>query len=267
MVQSMSCKKYYWLKLKDDFFSQPKIKKLRKIAGGDTYTIIYLKMQLLSIKTDGIIAFEGIEATFHEEVALTIDEDPENVSIAIGYLMSQGLIMEYENSFGLVETMGNIGSETQGAERVRRFREVKKALHCNADVTNCNADVQLCNTEIREKREEIREKREIESYTGEEIASSPKRARAARFTPPSISDISDYCRERRNAVDPERFFDHYESNGWMVGKTKMKDWKASVRNWERNERGSTNAEAGGNHRESQAGEFDEILKGTGILEI
>ena len=48
-------KKYFWLKLKDNFFNQKEIKKLRRIAGGDTYTIIYLKLQLLSIKKEGVI--------------------------------------------------------------------------------------------------------------------------------------------------------------------------------------------------------------------
>ena len=77
----MAEKRYYWLKLKEDYFNSPKIKKLRKIAGGDTYTIIYLKMQLLSIKNNGIIEFEKIEPTFQEELALKLDEDVENVSV------------------------------------------------------------------------------------------------------------------------------------------------------------------------------------------
>ena len=55
-----------------------------------------------------------------------------------------------------------------------------------------------------------------------------------RFTPPSIEDVQAYCKERNNNVDAERFIDYYTSNGWMVGKNKMKDWKASVRTWERN---------------------------------
>ena len=57
-------KKYYWLKLMKDFFTQPKIKKLRKIAGGDTYTIIYLKLQLLSIDSDATLEYQGIEENF-----------------------------------------------------------------------------------------------------------------------------------------------------------------------------------------------------------
>lgn len=56
-----------------------------------------------------------------------------------------------------------------------------------------------------------------------------------RFVPPSLSEIRDYCQEGRNNVDPEKFFDFYESKGWLVGKNKMKDWRAAVRNWERGE--------------------------------
>lgn len=54
-----------------------------------------------------------------------------------------------------------------------------------------------------------------------------------RFTPPSLEEVRDYCRDRGNAVDPGKFIDFYESKGWMVGKNKMKDWKAAVRTWER----------------------------------
>ena len=62
-------KKYFWLKLQKDFFESKEMKKLRKIAGGDTYTIIYLKMQLKSLKDDGILYYEGIEDNFADEVA------------------------------------------------------------------------------------------------------------------------------------------------------------------------------------------------------
>lgn len=54
-----------------------------------------------------------------------------------------------------------------------------------------------------------------------------------RFQKPSLEDVREYCDTRANDVDPEQFFDHYESNGWMVGKAPMKDWRAAVRNWER----------------------------------
>ena len=55
-----------------------------------------------------------------------------------------------------------------------------------------------------------------------------------RFTPPTLEDVKAYCEERNNNVDPQKWFDYYTANGWMVGKNKMKDWKASVRTWEKN---------------------------------
>ena len=59
-----------------------------------------------------------------------------------------------------------------------------------------------------------------------------------RFTPPSLEDVQNYCLERNNSVDPQAIIDFYESKGWMVGKNKMKDWKAAVRTWERNRNNS-----------------------------
>lgn len=66
-------------------------------------------------------------------------------------------------------------------------------------------------------------------------ADAPK---ASRFVKPTVDEVRAYCDERRNRVDPQTFLDHYESNGWRVGKNPMKDWKAAVRTWERNDLGS-----------------------------
>ena len=58
-----------------------------------------------------------------------------------------------------------------------------------------------------------------------------------RFTAPTLEDVKAYCEERKNNVDAERFIDYYTANGWKVGKNPMKDWKAAVRSWERNDFG------------------------------
>ena len=63
-----------------------------------------------------------------------------------------------------------------------------------------------------------------------------KEGKSRAFTAPSIEEISIYCRERNNGVDPQTFYDFYESKGWFVGKNKMKDWKAAVRTWEKREK-------------------------------
>lgn len=61
-----------------------------------------------------------------------------------------------------------------------------------------------------------------------------KRSLAPRFIKPTVEEVRAYCRERNNNVDAERFVDYYEANGWKVGKNPMKDWKATVRTWEKN---------------------------------
>ena len=119
-------KKYCWLKLKDNFFNQKEIKKLRKIAGGDTFTIIYLKMQLLSIKNGGILKFDGIESNLAEQLSYEIDEDVDNIQITLGFLTANKLIETLSNdTFLLPKAAESIGSESESAERVRRHRQKK----------------------------------------------------------------------------------------------------------------------------------------------
>ena len=56
-----------------------------------------------------------------------------------------------------------------------------------------------------------------------------------RFTPPSLEEVQAYCKERNKGVNAEKWYNHYTAKGWMIGKTKMKDWKAAVRTWEQDE--------------------------------
>lgn len=128
-------KRYYWLKLQDDFFKSKRIKKLRKIAGGDTYTIIYLKMQLLAMKNNGMLEYTGLESTFAEELALDLDEEPENVSVTINFLLSCGLLETNDNvEYFVPYAVENTGCEGAAAKRMREMR-ARKASQCYADVT------------------------------------------------------------------------------------------------------------------------------------
>lgn len=146
-------KRYYWLKLPEDFFRQKAIKKLRRIAGGDTYTVIYLKMLLLALKQEGKLFFEGVEDDFCDELALDLDEEPDNVKITIQFLIAQGLMQECaDNEYILPECTNLTGSEDPSAARVRAYRS-RKALQCNADVTECNVAVTSCNTEKEIEKE------------------------------------------------------------------------------------------------------------------
>ena len=95
--------------------------------------------------------------------------------------------------------------------------------------------------DTKHTKEKEKEKENILSSPNVEdsIARTPARK---RFTPPTLAKVTAYCRERQNAVDPQRFIDYYTANGWKVGKNSMKDWKAAVRTWEGKQRDSATAQ-------------------------
>lgn len=338
-------KKYFWLKLKSGYFDTKQIKKLRRMAGGDTYTIIYLKMQLKALSTGGVIQFTGLEPNVADEIALDLDENPDDVRMTLAFLDACKLIETSDNiNYLLPEVVENTGGESDSARRVREYREkhslpipkpdvksnaerqrayrAKKVceehahvprcedyenkkryngnyyicfkrdkckcaicgstenlcMHhidgydemkpensnankmvtlcrkCHSNVhagtqipdeilesigyydesnesnESCNGAVTTCNTEI-----EIDKEKEIEKDTERDIDNRAKPARKrVVFTPPTIEEVTAYCQERHNNIDPQMFMDYYESNGWMVGKNRMKDFKATIRRWEQN---------------------------------
>lgn len=84
---------------------------------------------------------------------------------------------------------------------------------------------------------EPKEKEKVNVKDKDKVKVKDKESVCTRFVPPTHQDVSDYCQEKGYTnVDIERFIDFYESKGWMVGKNKMKDWKAAVRNWNRSQR-------------------------------
>ena len=70
----------------------------------------------------------------------------------------------------------------------------------------------------------------------------------SRFTPPTLEQVSLYCFQRNNKVDAQRFIDFYESKGWLIGKNKMKDWKAAVRTWESKEQSTNTKQLASNEK-------------------
>lgn len=154
-------KRYYWIKLKEEFFTDKRIKRLRRISGGDTYTIIYLKLLLLSLKDEGKLYYDGVESDFIKELALTIDETDDDVMVTVNYLINQGLleVVTENDEYYLTEIPSLIGSETASTRRSRKSRELKM-LQCN---TNATHKQQKCNGEIEiEKDIEIDKEREGE---------------------------------------------------------------------------------------------------------
>lgn len=232
-------KAYYWLKLKKDFFDDPKILKIRSVAGGDTYTCIYLKLLLKSLDNDGVIFFDGIEPTIEAEIALKIREQEINVKAAMAIFESLGLLQKGEGEdVRLPEAASLSGKECDSAKRVREFRAKQKevkALHCNGAVTSGNENVTL----------ELEKEKELEKELETEEANASTCARACegekkptkRFQKPTLDELIAYKQKANlTLVDCEAFFDFYESKGWVIGKNPMKDWQAAMRNWDRTER-------------------------------
>lgn len=199
-------KTLYWLKLKTDFFTSKEIKKLRGIAGGDTYTIIYLKLMLLGLKDECKLYFEGIEDTLADELALELDEDPENVKVTLLYLLKMGLLEEINaDEMFLTRLPECIGKETDKAEfmRKKRARDKAEALEKSNNVTQALPDVTFCYTDIdKEKSKELEKSKDTDKPVPPEKASLIKEvieylnAKAGTAYKPTSKDTQKHIKAR-----------------------------------------------------------------------
>ena len=103
----------------------------------------------------------------------------------------------------------------------------------------------------------IEQSNNITSIKRESIEREPERKRVV-FAPPSVDDVKGYCQENGYKVDANRFVDFYESKGWMVGKNKMKDWKAAVRTWARSEKKEPKKDGFSNFKEREDTDWDAV---------
>ena len=239
-------KKYYWIRLNTDFFKSLAMKKLRRIAGGDTYTIIYLKLQLLSADSEGVLYYEGIENSFAEEIASLLDEDEENVKVTLQFLESVGLLEQKSaDEYLLTEVPFIVGSETDKAQLMRnkRARDKQNLLESSNNVTAELPPVTECYTE-REKEKEKRESREEKSRVDYELVARMYNDTCVSF--PHLTTLSD---ARKKAIkarlnkytieDLQRAFELAEASDFLKGN--------NGRNWSAN--------------------FDWIIKDTNIAKI
>lgn len=152
-------KRYYWLKLKDDFFNDRIIRKMRKLDNGLTYLFIYQRMLLMSLNDDGNLVFEGLEESMFEQLADELEEDVDMVRETIDFCVKYELLIIDGDVYYLTMFPELVGSECDSTDRVRKHRKLKAALHCNAEVTDGNelelaeiSPVTKCNTEIEKKK-------------------------------------------------------------------------------------------------------------------
>lgn len=219
-------KKYYYLRLKDNFFDSDELKILESMKDGYLYSNILLKLYLRSLKNDGKLVVNDRIPYNAEMLASVTGHQIGTVKQALSIFKDLGLIDVLENgAIYMLDIQNFIGRGSSEADRKREYRQ-----RIETDRTNVR--------QISDKTPpEIEIELEIEKESEIELDSSAKSTttKRKRFEKPTISDIEQYCIERNNNVNAEQFFDYYESNGWRVGKNSMKDWKAAVRTWERSE--------------------------------
>lgn len=126
------------------------MRRLRKISAGETYTIIYLKLLLLSLRDEGKLYFEKVDETFVKELALMLDETEDDIALTLHYLERVGLLeVVSEDEYFLTELPNLIGTETDWIAKKRRYREQRKALADRTMSSACLSDVrQEVDTEI-----------------------------------------------------------------------------------------------------------------------
>lgn len=229
----MSEKKFYWLKLKKDFFKRHDIKIIEDMENGKDYILFYLKLLCESVDHSGSLRFSDT-IPYSEKMLSTITGTNIDIVRSAMKVFTSLEIIEIldDQTIYMREVEKMIGGESDSAERVRRHRALKEAqsLQCNGVVTICNTDIDIEKDIDKEQEKEV---------CADESADTPQTKQVKRFSKPTVEEVAAYCKERNNNVDPQRFWDFYEAKGWKIGKSPMKDWKACVRTWEKDGQGKT----------------------------
>ena len=243
----MSEKRYYWLKLPKDFFKRHDIKYIESLPDGRDIAYFYLKLMTESIDHDGELRFSP-ELPYSNEMLASVTDTPiEIVKTSLEILEELKLVKISEDGTIVLEKVKTmVGYETKWAEKKRIYREQQRQKE----------DIVLdVSSQCPELSDKSKSKSKSKSYIEEKII---KEKSQSHFVPPTLSEIKSYCQERNNGVNPEKFFNFYESKGWMVGKNKMKDWKAAVRTWEKGDSNGTQQLTSGN-------EFTALLQQEGFV--
>lgn len=229
-----------WIKFKVGTFDGASFKRIKraKLADGTSYrdrlTAIWFELLDLAGKTndDGkLVDSQNLELPFdlenqYQDIAVMIDREPEEVKCAIAWFQKNKMIEIIDNVYCLanwakyqsIKSLDDVREQTK--KRVQKYRDKQKMLECN--VTS-NATETLSNAP-RNKNKEIEEEYKNPSSSKKECEE----------TIPTLEEIRKFIEEEEMQIDPVKFYNHYSSNGWMVGKDKINDWKAIARIWNEN---------------------------------
>lgn len=213
--------KNYWLKLREHFFEEDEMIFLQSQENGYKYLYLWQRLLLKCLKADdkescGFLRFNDKIPYRPDILAASFRMDVDTVRAGIAILQSMGLLDIMDDGTYYIEHVQRyFGRDDDSAERVRRHREKKKLLEAPHD-----KDIEI-------EKEEEKEGHRYSNVT----CNGYKRE---EFTPPAIEEIIAYMTERNSTgFTAEQFHDFYTMKGWMVGKNKMKDWRAAVRTWEK----------------------------------
>lgn len=245
----MAGKRYYWFKLKKDFFKRHDIRILESMQDGEKIVLFYLKLLCESVDHDGALRFSDTVPYTPQMLASVTGTELSVVTRALDILQElELLVIDKKSTMHMmnIENMFDSAVDNDNANRQRRYRQKKKAVteplrKVTDSVTKSNAGVTegvtKNNQSIELEKEldiELELEKELELSNKKKCAVEPaRRARtAAPFKKPTIEEVSEYCKERGNKVNPQAFCDFYEAVGWRIGNKPMKDWRACVRTWE-----------------------------------
>lgn len=218
--------KYYWLKLNKDFFKRHDTTIIESMPNGKDYIIFYLKLLCESIDHEGKLRFSE-EIPYNEEMLATITRTNVDVVRSAIKVFTQLNMIEVldDGTYFMSKVDKMIGFESEWAKKKRDYRETQEELK----------KLQVDNVPLMSyKREEIEKDKE------KVIKENNLKEKSSRFIAPTIEEIRNYCKVRNNNIDPEAFYNFYESKGWYVGKNKMKNWKCAIITWEKSRKPSFN---------------------------
>lgn len=204
--------------------NDPKIKALRRNYGLIGYAAYWIIVEMLREATDYKLPYKYY---IFEAIAEEINDD------SVDTEQVEKMINDFIKKFELLHSDG----EFFWSDSLLRRMDIKDQAHQTKSESGRLGGIKSGATRSSTKQNEapLQKNEANEAKEKEKINIKENKDLKNRyvFLTPTYEEVSAYCQERNNKVDPQQFIDHYTSNGWMVGKNKMKDWRASVRTWER----------------------------------
>ena len=231
-----------WIKIATEIFDNRKIRLIESMPEGDSIIVIWFKLLCLAgnVNDNGMVYFTQ-EIPYTDQMLATQFNRP---------LATVQLALQTFERFGMVEVVDDIlkisnWAKYQNLDKMNEIREynrlaqqkhramLKEAKVDVNDIVNDIVNDKSMTSQPKNKNKDIDIDIEKENKEKESPSATPTPTK--RWTKPTLDEVKAYCAERGNKVDAEKFYDFYESKDWYVGKNKMKDFKAAVRNWERSE--------------------------------